>query len=268
MIADILNVYGQEVAPHRRTASNIGYNIGALLEWWGNKNVAEISTRTCREYVATKKEQAAAQHLKILRAAVNYWHKEYGPLSAVPTFYTPPPSAPRERWLSRDECARLLRAAKSVQYLRRFILLGIYTGSRPGIILKLKWSQVNFQSGVLVRTQERQARNKKSPPVKLGRRILGHLSRWHRADTERHLTASDYVCGGFDDPHKSWKRIVKAAKLEGVTRHTLRHTRATWLMQAGVPIWEAAGHLGMTTRTLETVYGKHAPDYQEHAANI
>jgi hypothetical protein len=40
------------------------------------------------------------------------------------------------------------------------------------------------------------------------------------------------------------------------------------MMQAGVPIWEAAGFLGMTVKTLEKVYGHHSPDHQEHAANI
>jgi hypothetical protein len=40
------------------------------------------------------------------------------------------------------------------------------------------------------------------------------------------------------------------------------------MMQAGVPIWEAAGFLGMSTKTLERVYGHHAPDHQERAANI
>jgi integrase len=53
-----------------------------------------------------------------------------------------------------------------------------------------------------------------------------------------------------------------------VTRHTLRHTRATWLLQAGVDLWTAAGFLGMTVRTLERVYGHHCPDYQEQAANV
>jgi hypothetical protein len=30
--------------------------------------------------------------------------------------------------------------------------------------------------------------------------------------------------------------------------HTLRHTKATWLMQAAVPIWQAAGFLSMTVQ--------------------
>ena len=32
--------------------------------------------------------------------------------------------------------------------------------------------------------------------------------------------------------------------------HTLRHTAATWLMQAGADRWQAAGYLGMSVEML------------------
>jgi hypothetical protein len=38
------------------------------------------------------------------------------------------------------------------------------------------------------------------------------------------------------------------------------------MMQFGVPLWEAAGFLGMTDETLERVYGHHHPDYLRNAA--
>jgi integrase len=47
-------------------------------------------------------------------------------------------------------------------------------------------------------------------------------------------------------------RIAKAANLEGVTAHTLRHTHITWLVAAGVPTRIAAQRVGQTellTRT-------------------
>ena len=56
-------------------------------------------------------------------------------------------------------------------------------------------------------------------------------------------------------------------ELEGkVTPHTLRHTAATWLMQNGVPMWEAAGFLGMSKEILEKTYGHHHPDHMKAAA--
>ncbi len=38
-------------------------------------------------------------------------------------------------------------------------------------------------------------------------------------------------------------------------------------MQKGVDIWQVAGYVGMTAQVLERVYGHHAPDWMEDAAN-
>ena len=48
---------------------------------------------------------------------------------------------------------------------------------------------------------------------------------------------------------------------------TLRHTAATWLMQRGVPVWEAAGFLGMSAEVLLGTYSHHHPDFLHGAAN-
>jgi len=64
-----------------------------------------------------------------------------------------------------------------------------------------------------------------------------------------------------------FRSAVSKAGLSGkVTPHTLRHTAATWLMQAGVDLWEAAGFLGMSVQILERVYGHHHPAHLRNAA--
>jgi integrase len=279
MIAEVLAVYGNEVAPSKKSARNYGYNISNLLKWWGEKRVADITKKSCEAYIKTKTEPAAGADLKVLKQAVMYWHgnEDYGPLAAVPIFVLPEPNPPKERWLTREEAARLLRAARHHQHLRRMILLCLYTGSRPGVILAMRWNQIDLKGGLMSRKPPgtREDKKKKAPKVRLGRRILSHLKRWKRLDKGEQLVChfTDPWHPGsrqVDDPHGAWKKALKAAKLTGtgVTRHTLRHTRATWMMQAGVPIWEAAGFLGMTVKTLERVYGHHSPDHQERAANI
>ena len=42
------------------------------------------------------------------------------------------------------------------------------------------------------------------------------------------------------DIKKGFAAACARARLEEVSPHTLRHTAATWLMKAGVPIWEAS----------------------------
>lgn len=270
MIAEVLNAYGTEVAPHKKSARNIVYSIGFLLKWWGAKTISAITAKSCREYVATRTPSAGTADLKVLKAGVAHWHAEYGPLASQPVFWRPAGNPPKEKWLTRSEAAQLLWAAKPYLHLRRLILLGLYTGSRPGVILALRWNQIDLRTAVMSRLPAGvvQDQKKRAPKVRLGRRILAHLRRWKRLDGH----AADYVCHyegrAVEDPHTSWRKVIKASGLEGVTRHTLRHTRATWMMQANVPIWEAAGFLGMTMRTLEKIYAHHDPSHQEKAANI
>lgn len=47
----------------------------------------------------------------------------------------------------------------------------------------------------------------------------------------------------------------------------LRHTAATWLVMDGAPLSEVARLLGDSEKTVETVYGKHSPDYLQRAVN-
>lgn len=275
MIAEVLAAYGTEVAPHKKSARNISYNIGNLLKWWGDKKTSDITAKSCRAYAATKTAPAAGADLKVLKMAVKHWHEEYGPLASLPIMWRPADNPPKERWLTREEAARLLWAARPYQHLRRMILLGLYTGSRPGVILALQWKQIDFRSGYLDRLPQGVAQDarKRAPKVRIGRRLMAHLKRWKRLDGDQ-----PYVCRFQDrwhpdarkveDPHGSWRKVIEASGLHGVTRHTLRHTRATWLLQAGVDIWEAAGHLGMSPKTLIRVYGHHSPAHQERAANI
>jgi integrase len=274
MIAEVLAAYGNEVAPHKLSARNIGYNISNLLKWWGDKRVADISVKSCREYIRTKTAPAAGADLKVLKASVKHWNDEYGPLDRMPLFLIPASNPPKERWLTRSEAARLLWAARRYQHMKRFVLLMLHTGSRPGVILSLRWDQVDLRAGVLTRAKPGEVTTKKrKPKVKLGRKILFHLKRWKKMDNGQALVC--YFTGirhpgirEVGQPHHSWPKIVGAAGLSNITPHTLRHTRATWMAQAGVPLWEAAGFLGMTVKTLEATYAHHCPDHQESAANI
>lgn len=272
LIADVLLAYGSEVAPHLRTAKDISYQLGSLRKWWGAKRISEITARNCRAYAAGRPASSARKDLQKLQAALRHWHKEYGPLPSVPLVTAPPEPAPRERWLTRAEAARLLWGARRVPHLRRFILLGIYTGSRSSVLREVQWSWIDFETRIMLRRAPGAAERdkKRRPPVRLGSRILSHLRRWKRLDGD----AGRYVVHYNGKPireafRSSWGRAVAAAKLNrGVTPHTLRHTRATWLMQAGIDIWEAAGALGMSVKTLERVYGHHHPDWQGSSAEV
>ena len=230
-----------------------------------------MTARNCRAYAEDKTSSAARRDLEVLRAAIGHWHREYGPLPCVPSVVLPPKSEPRQRWLTRSEAARLLWAARRTPHLARFILLGIYTGSRSGTLLSLSWSWVDLASGTMRRRAPGtvESKQKRTPPVKLGKRIIAHLRRWRSLDGNAVVFICHYDGKRIQKMRRSWRTAAKTAGLgNDVTPHTLRHTRATWLMQAGVDRWEAAGHLGMSLEMLERNYGHHHPGAQKRAAEV
>ena len=272
LIADVLAVYAREHVPYIAGRQNTAYNLGNLARFWGDKKLSEVTAANCRAYAAGRPSDGGARRdLEVLRAAMGYWHKNYGPLPAIPIVTLPARAPPKDRWLTRSEAARLLWAARRTPHLARFILIGLYTGSRPGAVLGLTWEQVDLAAGVLHRKPagRADAGKKRSPPVRLGRRIQTHLRRWQRECGAYGGYVCHYDGRGVAKLRRSFPQAVARAGLgAGVTPHTLRHTRATWLMQAGVGIWEAAGHLGMTPEVLEKVYGHHSAEWQKRAAEV
>lgn len=156
--------------------------------------------------------------------------------------------------------------------MARFILIGLYTGTRSGAILSLTWDMIDVERGVMRRRAHGESEsNKRRPPVRLGNRILCHLRRWRALDLAGPKVTSLVNFGGHKVTklRRSWRTARVRASLDGqVTPHTLRHTRATWLMQAGVSPWEAAGALGMSLKVLESTYGHHHPDWQKAASEV
>jgi integrase len=153
-------------------------------------------------------------------------------------------------------------------------LIGIYTGTRASAIATASpvpeqgRSFVDLDRGIFYRKQiGKRATKKRQTPAPVPPRLLAHMRRWAR----QKLIAECFV--EFNGKpvasvKKGFKSAVGLARLEGkVTPHTLRHTFATWLMQRGVPVWEAAGFLGMSAEVLLGTYGHHHPDFLHGAAN-
>jgi len=66
---------------------------------------------------------------------------------------------------------------------------------------------------------------------------------------------------------KAWRSARSEAELsDDILAHGLRHTRGTWLAQAGVPAGQAAASLGMTEKEYERTYLHNDPEFQSEAA--
>jgi integrase len=265
MINDALSYYGKEHAPTTADPARIGFAIQALAPFWGELTVSAIKGATCRRYSAKRGVGVGTvrRELGTLRSALVHCERE-GYLTAAPAVWMPERPASKDRWLTRDEAARLLKAA--APHLRRFILIALYTGTRKAPILRLQWSpnteggHVDTARGLLYRKSSFARKTKKrQTPVKLPRQLLAHLRRWERLSRQHVVEFRGRPCGSIK---RAW--ATASAGLDA-TPHTLRHTAITWAMQRGVNLADAAGFFGVSMETLERVYWHHHPDYQQSA---
>jgi integrase len=222
-------------------------------------------------------EATARRELEDLRAAVNY-HIREGRCRELISVALPERSEPRDEWLTRSEAARAVWAAwrakqafrdKKTQrdvgkHIARFILVGLYTGTRHAAICNAAFhpaigrGYVDLERGVFYRrAQGARATKKRQPPARLDERLLAHLRRWHRLGIAKHAVV-EWNGKPVQSVRKGFATAIKSAEIEKhVTAHTLRHTAATWAMQNGGDLWETAGYLGMTVEMLDRVYGHH-----------
>jgi integrase len=150
LVTDVLNEYQQQRGPRIATPERIAYAVLALTDFFEGNCVAEITPQTCGRYVEKRGRSAgtARRELGVLRAAINFAHRS-GRITRPVAVELPDRPEPRDRWLTRIEVARLIRAARTPQarlYLPLFILIGIYTGRRKEAILSLRWPQVNLEA--------------------------------------------------------------------------------------------------------------------------
>src|SRR5262245_25071848 len=103
-------------------------------------------------------------------------------------------------------------------------------------------------------------------PVKIAPRLLAHLRRWERLDQGiRYIV--NYQGKPITKLNKAFRSCIAAAGLsKDVTPHVLRHTRGTWLAQAGVPANQAAASLGLTHEEYDRTYLHNDPTFQKEAA--
>ncbi|MEQ1694960.1 MAG: hypothetical protein ABL901_03880, partial [Hyphomicrobiaceae bacterium] len=313
LVDEVMTAYLSEHAARSPSRDWIAHTAAPILDWWSGKRLDEVSGPTCRAYVdwrtaqavkriktgpaRTVSDQTARHELKTLRTAINYYHAEQGPLLSVPKVTLPAPTPQKDDYyLTRSEAAARIWAARQreeTRHVARLILIGIYSGTRPGAILKLQWlpsisgGWADVDNAVLHRRGIGARRSRKrQPPAAIHVRLLPHLRRWKRIDAAIGATHIVHYRGAaVAKLRRSWgsvralavaalTRALKTRRLNlppnALTRidapHIVRHTAATWQMQSGTELAEAAGYLGMTPETLWTVYGHHSPHFQKTAS--
>jgi hypothetical protein len=156
-VADVLSIYVDDCGPRQRNRKKFDERIGRLNEFFGGKRLSEVNAASCRDYAEHRGNRGGARRdLEDLRAAINH-HADEGMHREIVKITLPEKGPPRERWLTRSEAAKLLwvcwrhrelqlrhrgpnkgkklpTTRYPLRHLARFLLIGLYTGTRAGAI--------------------------------------------------------------------------------------------------------------------------------------
>ena len=277
-------------------------------DWFGGREIGDLDGELQERYAAERKRYvmklidgkrtvvktdepapiAAYRDLKMLAAAINRFFKKK--VGGVWTRFSPVlPDAPqaRERWLSRDEAAKMIITAwrkrrdsgidgkpgrHTSRHLARYILVGLYTGSRDGDICNaalmptIGRGYVDLDRGIFKRKPDnKKETSKKQPTVPLPPRLLAHMRRWQRLGISNHsviewqggrsATSAPALRPWSRPP--GWQRMTPGKRS---SPHTMRHSAITWYLQPdrrtgrSLDIEIVSQYCGVSVATIRKVY--------------
>lgn len=229
-----------------------------LAAAFAGRHAATLTAADIRAHIERRRADGAApatvnKELAMLSAAINDYNARHGCQLANPASGAKlrEPEG-KLRWLTRDEYTRLLAAASPL--VRDFVQLGCHTGLRKGELLQLEWTDVDpVRRLIMLRPEATKSGRRRAVP--LNDEALAAIR--SRGDA---CPDSALVFCGVLDLKKGFAGAVRRAGLHDVTPHTLRHTFASWLVIAGVPLYEVRDLLGHSTIKLTERYAHLAPE--------
>lgn len=167
-------------------------------------------------------------HLRaVLRRAAYEWEW----MDKAPKVPMYPINTRRIRWITREEFERLVSLLSPHQAAMAYF--AVATGLRQRNVCRLEWSQVDLQRKVAWIHAD-QAKARKAIGVPLNRSALEVLRGQIGQDLQFVFTYKGNPVWQVNT--KAWRNAVKKAGLVDFRWHDLRHTWASWHVQAGTPL--------------------------------
>lgn len=232
-----------EHVPRLRSARQTRNHVRQLLPYIRGRKLTEAGQVWAEVKVGEAGKAAATINHKgrILRQVTRLAWREWGWLDRPPAI-TLLTEAPRERFLTTQEVERLATLCDRPE-AGDYVRLAAYTGIRRGHLLRLTHHDV--EGGFIQLDRSSKTRNLQMVPLH---------------PKVREIAARLPLGIGDRQLRESWDRARKAAGID-CRWHDLRHTCASWLVQAGVPIYTVAQMLGHSSTAVTQRYAHLAPQH-------
>jgi len=261
-LREVIARYRTERLPELAPGTQVAYDIH--LRFWdehlGHFKLSELRPDKIAELRDNLREQGKkpagvnrylAALAAVLTRCVKHWHiLESNPVQRVAKLTE---NNARERFLTEVELARLLNTCRESNSpdLYTAVLLSITTGARQGEVLGLRWSDVDFQRGIITL---RHTKNGDSRTLAIAAQVLSLLKERKANREQSNVTAlhdnglvfpSRVSANQPVNLRDGFNAAVKRAGLGDFHWHDLRHSCASFLAESGASlrqIGEVLGH--------------------------
>lgn len=223
---------------HRKVAKKYKQQITQRFASWLKRPLAAIKRVEVFDWYARRRERVAIStannEVAALRALFNEAvNQELVLRNPCARLGLAEPNNERDRILSDDEAFRLsAAAAKRDDFMRPLWFLLYATGARLYELLSLRWEQIDLKAR-WVRIYD--AKSGKLRIVPLAKQVLAHLRWWAKRSAGNFVFPSGSKLGHLIQVGKSWRTLLRDAKVQNLIRHDMRHNFVSQLQDAGVP---------------------------------
>ena len=238
----------KQIRSHVRTAQAVSH----FSKLFGDKKLNEITASDIDIYKQRRlkdgrKLNTIVRDLVVVRHLFNYAYnrRQFFGRNPVKDAGFPQVNDKKERVLTAIEQDGLLKNCSPE--LGAVIRLALNTGMRRDEVLFLKWEWVNLQEGfiTLPHTHSKSKKSRRVPVNPVVRQILMEASMGSGRPVEGTIfRISPTEHGARTWLQREFKQACRMAGIDDMRFHDLRHTAATRLVEAGIPLHAVAELLG------------------------
>ena len=141
----------------------------------------------------------------------------------------------RVRWITKEQ-ATLLISNLRLEWMRDVCLFALSTGARMSEIFTLTWHNVNLVNRIASVTNDN-AKSKRARPLLLNHDAIELIRKRRFRNNCEYVFTRNTLKRVYDIDRRDFYDACKLSGIEDFTFHDLRHTWASWHVQAGTPLF-------------------------------
>lgn len=222
-------------------------------------DVAKLHTRLFREispYTANRMLSLIRHMYNKATEWGNYSQKLDNPTKGIKKF----PEKSRDRFMSGEELHRFFTVLHNEPdgTFKYYILLSLFLGQRRNNILALRWSDVDLDNKLVYFPI---TKNKEPLQVPLTSHAAGLFKYMKKTATSKWVFPSATSASGhYEEPKKSWKKLVATAKIDNLRLHDLRRTLGSYQAISGASLAIIGKSLGHKSQAATQIYSRLSVD--------